>query len=812
MEVNARLLNLLASGLDSNVAKKAIDRGFSLSKLKSTSKQKLREIFSEDEIKEINSLKRKPIDKEIITQLIERSHGKCCVCWEYTETKPYIIHHINEHSKTQDDSYENLVILCLNHHADAHSSWKISRPILPPEKIRHMKSEWEKAIADFVRGQRPPPSQKLYLTPRQDSDFQLNWRTYLEEISNRFKNWHIPEEISMFIDWEVKPVPIDDYIRLKVRVSSLSIKKIKSNGKKKSQKTISLSDALVNQSILLVGGAGTGKSTSLRYLSYLYATEALSSEHKSLHNVQIPILIQLRRYGNNKILDFIKSQFARYGIVGNKSELDSILRDSRVLLLLDGLDEVQTKWRTELNNEIANMRESYLNARLVVTSRRYPQPGYFEGFIEFEIVKLEQSVALLFAEAYLGHYQRYAFMHFIEQHRLEDIAKTPLLLAFCIILFKKNVGTLNNLADIFLSILELYETSWEDRKIIPSVDEPITWQVLEWSLSTLAFQMQIQDLGNSVTVEQAHQIFSQEAKSLREDILWSSKHTTFDLVSQLLTHNLLEVSDDMLSFWHGTFQDFFAALQLQSFPLSQVLELFDKSLLNSQIIAFFGGLLSDPTLFVDTLVEKTRSTDDISEANSILEILGSMGEKYTKDILRAIVKPRHMQTIYTAYSILEGKSFKGEGIFYEIVETYSTIDNFYMGSISIDDLKGVFPDPDHINFAIFDDLFNKIILALSQENIEEARNYNKQLRKYLFDLTQEETLFDFWLQSWRINGIDDFSDKLRKGKIAIGELIEFCRNTNLHSSLPYLEVITNITEDYNLRMSALLARQCIIRR
>lgn len=129
IRTSKKYLNLLGAGLDSGLATKIIDNGYSLTKLKSASKTELEKIFDPDEVQKISGLRRKPIPKDTIQDLIERCHWKCCLCWEYHETKPVIIHHLIEHSKSQDDSYENLVVLCLNHHAEAHSRWDISRPI-----------------------------------------------------------------------------------------------------------------------------------------------------------------------------------------------------------------------------------------------------------------------------------------------------------------------------------------------------------------------------------------------------------------------------------------------------------------------------------------------------------------------------------------------------------------------------------------------------------------------------------------------------------------------------------------------------------
>lgn len=154
----AKLENLIAVGIDSALAAKAIDNGFALSKLKAASKQDLMASFSEEEAALLwDAARRKPIEKETIRRLVEENDWKCCVCWDIKREEPVIVHHIEEHSKTQDDSYDNLVVLCLKHHADVHTKHELSRHPLPPELLHQRKQQWAEAVRGFKAGLRPAP-------------------------------------------------------------------------------------------------------------------------------------------------------------------------------------------------------------------------------------------------------------------------------------------------------------------------------------------------------------------------------------------------------------------------------------------------------------------------------------------------------------------------------------------------------------------------------------------------------------------------------------------------------------------------------
>jgi hypothetical protein len=158
VQTSKQIANLLAAGFSSDLAGKVVTSGYTLSRLKTVPRQELSRKFSSLEVNFIwEAVKRAPISEETVQRLVEECDWKCCICWDFRKESPVIIHHIEEHSKTRDDSYENLVILCLEHHAQAHSKWEISRSPCPPELIRQRKKEWIAALVDYKAGRRPAP-------------------------------------------------------------------------------------------------------------------------------------------------------------------------------------------------------------------------------------------------------------------------------------------------------------------------------------------------------------------------------------------------------------------------------------------------------------------------------------------------------------------------------------------------------------------------------------------------------------------------------------------------------------------------------
>ena len=96
--------------------------GISASTFKNTSKENLLTKYkiSEEQIDFVkNCLTRQPIDNQTIQELLDNNSYICCIC-KGKKSGAYIIHHIVEYSISQDNSYDNLAVLCQIDHDLAH--------------------------------------------------------------------------------------------------------------------------------------------------------------------------------------------------------------------------------------------------------------------------------------------------------------------------------------------------------------------------------------------------------------------------------------------------------------------------------------------------------------------------------------------------------------------------------------------------------------------------------------------------------------------------------------------------------------------
>ncbi len=639
-----------------------------------------------------------------------------------------------------------------------------------------------------------------------------SWMTYLNDLGAHHSQWHIPPELQPLITWDVAPVPIDDYIRLKPAFKPSFLPEVRKQAQEKdSPPILCLSEVMTKAPVLIMGGAGAGKSTCLKSLCHRLSLEARNrlKHGKDPYEVEMPVLITLREYGPVRLEELITAQLRLYRLPITKAHLHSMLEKGRLVLLLDGLDEVRSQWRDDLVNELVILHESYPHHTIVVTTRKQPTPPVLKGFEVYEIQPLENQAIQAFVQTYLG-YDRYGFLDQMGERGIEDLSRVPLLLTLCLIVFRREKPAFDSLAGVYKKVVELYKANWEGPGGPRRVDEPIDWVVLEDTLSRLAYRM-VRD-GNAFSLSRQNllAILKDIVSDLDSAHLWSRKHTVYDLMRQLLAHNFLDSFADEVSFWHASFRDFFAARFVARLHLEQVIAHATKRDW-ALVTAFLGGLLPDAQPVCEALMNASLESESLADAYWPIETLGLMGSDTTREIIRAISEPSYIEVHNLAGSILQSRRFKGAEIFNHVFGMLGMLDAISQGDMTLEDVQGWLPDPELIDFKAFNSLYTQVMLALSDGNVAVAEQYEKKLFDYLDSLVQAGEELDGWLLSRGINTTNDFYCALRFRHLSKKDLHSFCRNTLLSSSTRFLEVLLWFTEDADLRREASLAIQCLIR-
>lgn len=148
--------------------------------------------------------------------------------------------------------------------------------------------------------------------------------------------------------------------------------------------------------VLLIGEAGAGKSNSLRRIAYVLAERGMNSDKPPV----VPVLLRARDISilaSCSVLDAAHSATANFGGADVPAFGAAHLDSGRVLVLIDGLDEVASDAeKAKVLAAVSTFLEQYPKCRAVVSSRPIG-PGIADDvlakFTRFRISALKLSAA-----------------------------------------------------------------------------------------------------------------------------------------------------------------------------------------------------------------------------------------------------------------------------------------------------------------------------------------------------------------------------------------------------------------------------------
>lgn len=138
---------LIARGMDSDGAAKLAQDGWTLNKLKLATKAELKTAGLSDKfIDDLFKEPRPPIPTDALMSVLFANRYQCCVCRD--PKLSVIVQHIEEWAESRLHDVENLAVLCLHHHDEAHSKKTLSKN-LDAKTLRDAKKKWEAEVKRF---------------------------------------------------------------------------------------------------------------------------------------------------------------------------------------------------------------------------------------------------------------------------------------------------------------------------------------------------------------------------------------------------------------------------------------------------------------------------------------------------------------------------------------------------------------------------------------------------------------------------------------------------------------------------------------
>lgn len=226
----------------------------------------------------------------------------------------------------------------------------------------------------------------------------------------------------------------------------------------------------------VLGKPGVGKTTFLQYL-------AIQCNRGAIAITQVPIFITLgdfaeesKENGKFSLLNYISQAFLASGI-SDLSVLETLLQSGRVLLLLDGMDEVLNQDITAVLKEIRKFSEKYHKNQFVATCRTASQKMQLRGFTDVEISPFTEAQITTFAQKWfaaftkghpeLGQTQSMQFMRKLdlpENWQFRQLVVTPLFLHLACWVFQGQEKFPTKRTEFYKQGLDLLLGKWDEAR------------------------------------------------------------------------------------------------------------------------------------------------------------------------------------------------------------------------------------------------------------------------------------------------------------------------------------------------------------
>lgn len=254
--------------------------------------------------------------------------------------------------------------------------------------------------------------------------------------------------------------------------------------------------------LVLLGNAGAGKSTFVKELLALQAAILLGERKEPLPGLDpnlIPVLIILRdlspkltaldmdklsgeaskRVLSNAILDKIHEDIRNYKASEFFPVLQEAIEQGKILLALDGLDEVPQALRERIRQAVNALIQSYEIERIIVTSRSrsYTGQAVFPNFQDYTIAPFDEQKIRDFSRAWynerhrLGHIQ--ADQVEIRSNNLAnaatdsdliEMASNPMMLTSIALLHQREIGLPRERVRLYKLIVDVLISRWQKYK------------------------------------------------------------------------------------------------------------------------------------------------------------------------------------------------------------------------------------------------------------------------------------------------------------------------------------------------------------
>lgn len=340
------------------------------------------------------------------------------------------------------------------------------------------------------------------------------------------------------------------------------------------QKPANIETLMAESDLLLIqGDPGSGKTTLLKHFAYsVIQTGGKDIPDINLYNV-LPILVLLKEMkaffaqagdktgmSGEDILAWYNC--SKMGGILSAGQLEQFLKAGKAIILLDGLDECESRYRDRVVDAFCNLRPKYKDTKVVITSRPHGITGSAVNKCssnKISILPLDTDQVKLFINKWftyfypgssgLGRKNAQAMIQEIQGHQaIGNLIPNPLMLTAVCILYHDGKELPEQRAELYKKFI--------DNMLYRRFPDP---EEVHDFLKTLAFRMHTKNL-KAVDKHIVISILGGKIKKKDDETDAEHKRRTEKHFDQLEPKcGLLRYDNGQYSFRHLTFQEFLTA-------------------------------------------------------------------------------------------------------------------------------------------------------------------------------------------------------------------------------------------------------------
>lgn len=322
-----------------------------------------------------------------------------------------------------------------------------------------------------------------------------------------------------------------------------------------------------NQYLMVLGRPGAGKSTFLRKIGL----EALMGKKEGgFKHECIPVFLELKRFNTDEI-DLKKSiaeEFQNFGFPASEEFATKALEQGKLLVLLDGLDEVPKNHLNVVIESIHDFVNQYDKNRFIASCRIAAYRSSFNRFTDIELADFDDAQIQQFIHNWFqseldkqsGTAEKcWEILNEPSNIAAKELAQTPLLLTFLCLVYDRSQSFPNNRSTLYRKALDILLEEWAAEKRIQSgeVYQGLNTELEKVLLSEIAY--------HGFTADQLFFNEQELIKSIKyflSDTVDNPKYLDGKAVLDAIATQqgiLVERAEDIFSFSHLTLQEYLIA-------------------------------------------------------------------------------------------------------------------------------------------------------------------------------------------------------------------------------------------------------------